>query len=261
MCVIILCPPGYAPDFDDHIDGVKDNPDGHGWAMRTPHGLEIWKGMSAEQGLGTFLRAREMWPDDWAMWHSRWATQGTVNEFNCQPFEVPGRDWVMAHNGVLPLSDGPFDERRSDSRIFAEDHVSKLEWTDLRKRFDEIDAWIAPSKVVIMSATQDADPVWIFGEKRGSWEADGCWWSARPWSSYCSKSSKPRWACGPGEVIDLQDEYEDEQFEGFAQGAIFSDPKDFDDEEDEAYYHWLSQHANDGNKTSYVEYLHEVDRG
>lgn len=188
MCILIACPPNRTPDLSDLWDAAEQNPDGHGWAIRTNGHIERMVSMDSDRAIGTFLSARERWPQSWAIWHSRFATQGTMNTQNCQPFEVPGQGWVMAHNGILPLSDGPFDGRRSDSRILAEDHLPQTSWQTMRHRFSDLDAWFAPSKVVVMSAGREkGGPVIIFGENRGTWAKDGCWWSARPYV-YLAKS-------------------------------------------------------------------------
>lgn len=195
MCILIACPPNRVPDLSDLWDAADQNPDGHGWAIRANGHIERFVSMDSGRAISTFFDARDRWPHSWAIWHSRFATQGVMDTSNAQPFEVPGQGWVMAHNGILPLSDGPFDNRRSDSRILAEDHLPQTSWATMRHRFTELDRWLSPSKVVVMSAGKEkGGPVIIFGENRGSWAKDGCWWSARPYawattSAWASKSN------------------------------------------------------------------------
>lgn len=216
MCILIACPPNKTPDLQDLWEATDQNPDGHGWAIRTNGRIEKYVGMEADRAIGTFLAARERWPHSWAIWHSRFATQGVMDTSNCHPFDVPGTGWVMGHNGVLPLSDGPFDDRRSDSRILAEDHLPQTSWVTMRHRFTEIDHWLSPSKVVVMSPYKEkGGPVIIFGETRGTWASDGCWWSARPYT-WVAKSNT--WAPGKGSDVDyLKDtRWDDEEEEAWA---------------------------------------------
>lgn len=182
MCILIACPPGETPNLTDLWDATDQNPDGHGWAIRVNGTIERYRGLDPDRAIATFLEARDRWTDSWAIWHSRFATHGTLDMGNVQPFIVPTHGWVMAHNGMLPLSDGPFDDRRSDSRILAEDHLSRVDWKHLRSGAEQLDKWLSPSKVVVMSPQKEkGGPVIIFGEKRGTWSKDGCWWSARPY--------------------------------------------------------------------------------
>ena len=134
MCIIIVAPPGKMIDIDQLVDATYENPDGSGWAMRTPHGIEtVRSAASIDHVLGSFLACREQNPNQWAVWHSRLATQGRLTDVNTHPYPVPNRPWVLAHNGILPLNDGPFTGLdRSDSRILAEDIISEATWEELR---------------------------------------------------------------------------------------------------------------------------------
>jgi glutamine amidotransferase len=168
------------PDLDTLDQCTYENDDGSGWVIRTPHGLEVFRSANhVDTVISTFINARDKWPNSWAVWHSRLATHGTIEDVNTHPFMVPGNDWAMVHNGILPLSDGPFKSDRSDSRILAEDHFSGQAWADLREAKDGIEHWLAGDKVVLISGPkQKGGPVIIFNEKRGTWDSeDGCWYS------------------------------------------------------------------------------------
>jgi hypothetical protein len=87
------------------------------------------------------------------MFHARYATHGVKNEENCHPFKVPSKhDTYLAHNGILDI-DIKAGDRRSDTRIFAEDTlpamggVTALDddhvWTMVSK-------WSLGSKIVVL---------------------------------------------------------------------------------------------------------------
>lgn len=215
MCILIACPPDTTPDLTDLWDATDQNPDGHGWAIRHDGTIERMVSVDADRALSTFLAARERWPGTWALWHSRFATQGVRDTTNCQPLIVPGTGWVMGHNGILPFSDGPLDNRRSDSRILAEDHLPTWGWKDLRLQSTALDAWLSPSKVVIMSPRKEkGGPVIILGEKRGTWAKDGCWWSSRPYvmNAAWKQSSRPLSAYLTDEELARWDDEEGDVF-------------------------------------------------
>ena len=180
MCIILVCPPGRTPDFDNIVQATYENEDGSGWMIRAPHGIEIVRSArNIEHVISTFTEARAMWPDSWAVWHSRLATHGQIDDANTHPFVIPGTNWAMVHNGILPLSDGPFRHDRSDSRILAEDHLSAATWREMREHKATIETWLQGDKVVVMSGSKEkGGPVIIFNEKRGEWDpVDNCWYS------------------------------------------------------------------------------------
>lgn len=180
MCIIIACPPGRQPNFDNLIDATWENPDGHGWVMQTPNGLEMFRTPDdPDEAVTRFWTARDEYPNGWAVWHSRLATHGGVNMENTHPFQVPGKPWYLMHNGVLPLTDGPFRHDRSDSRILAEDHISQVSWKQMRRDKKEIEKWLSNDKVVLISGRQErGGNVLIFNEHVGKWNVkDKCWYS------------------------------------------------------------------------------------
>ena len=179
MCLIIVCPPGKTPDMDTIIDATYDNPDGSGWCMRVNGGMEwVRSATNVDHVIGSFYAAREQHPDTWAVWHSRFATHGTTDDNNTHPFPVPGKPWMLMHNGMLPLSDG-FRGGRSDSRILAEDHISEMTWEEMLHDKVEFEKWLQGDKVVILSERREKHgPCLILNENRGIWaKDDGCWYS------------------------------------------------------------------------------------
>jgi len=183
MCLIIACPPGKTPDLDVIIDATIENPDGSGWCMRVNGGMEsVRSAHSVDHVIGSFWQARERWPNTWAVWHSRLATQGHLVDENTHPFQVTGKPWMLVHNGIMPLSDGPrigSMYSRSDSRIFAEDYISEYEWEEIHKDKPHLEDWLGYNKVVILSERREKfGPCLILNEHKGLWDKeDGCWYS------------------------------------------------------------------------------------
>ena len=202
ICLIIVCPPGKTPELDDLIDATIENPDGSGWCMRVNGTMEVVKSADkVDHVIGSFMQARERWPNAWAVWHSRMATQGQNTDDNTHPFKVPGKPWHLVHNGIMPLSDGPRHSRgvcRSDSRIFADDHVSEMKWTEMyatdRKGLED---WLGWNKVVILSERREVGgPCLILNEDLGNWdEEDGCWYSHYVDKSTCKGCHKRTVRC------------------------------------------------------------------
>ena len=180
MCIIIVAPPHKTPDWDNLVQATWENDDGSGWVIRTPHGLEIFRSARGiDKVLATFKGAREQWPDSWAVWHSRLATHGHIDDANTHPFQVPNTPWALVHNGIMPLNDGPFRDDRSDSRILAEDCIGTQSWADLRTLKEPFEKWLQGDKVVLISGQkEEGGPVIIFNEDLGKWDkADECWYS------------------------------------------------------------------------------------
>ena len=194
MCVIIVCPPGKDPGVDMLCDAMWDNEDGSGFAIRHDGTITVVRSHDDMQHvLDEWQRLRAKYPTAWAVWHSRLATHGGINMDNVHPFNVPNRPWILAHNGIMPLNDGPLPDRdRSDSRILAEDHVSHMTWGTIQARQGEFETWLRGDKVVIMSERREkGGPVIILNESKGYWDKDGCWYSTTIYGGGCKK-------CGHG---------------------------------------------------------------
>ena len=147
--------------------------------MRTPQGLFYDRHPTdIDKVIESFYRYRTEHPNGWAMWHSRLATQGRTTIENTHPYPIPGTDWVLAHNGILPLSDGPHKRDRSDSRILAEDYMSAESWADIFTARQEWEDWLDTNKVVLMTGRRQKGypAVIILNEDLGYW-IDGIWYS------------------------------------------------------------------------------------
>jgi glutamine amidotransferase len=191
MCLIIVCPPGQQPTIDTLLDTIISNPHGSGWMMKIGDNLEIVKAVDdIDHVLGTWLEAREANPDVYAVWHSRVATQGKHTDNNCHPFNIPGKKWGMAHNGIMNLADPPRPDQmkvefwkrdvRSDSRVLAEDYMPRWTWQEIFDAKEDWEFWLGKrNKVVLLNPDPgEADPIIILNERSGVWyEDDNCWYS------------------------------------------------------------------------------------
>jgi glutamine amidotransferase len=138
--------------------------------------------MSAKKSIKRFLELREQYPDGYAMWHARYATHGVKNEANCHPFKVGGTEYdtYLAHNGVLDILI-PKDDKRSDTRIMAEELLPRLGGVsalDDEYVYDMISSWSSGSKVAVMTNDPSAKyRLYIINESAGTWDDQGIWWS------------------------------------------------------------------------------------
>jgi hypothetical protein len=194
MCLLVVASPNSTPKKKDLECASCNNPHGFGFAVITPTQIITGRGMSSKKVIKEFLAVRKEFPASYAMFHARYATHGVKNEENCHPFKVPSKyDTYLAHNGILDI-DIKAGDRRSDTRIFAEDTlpamggVTALDddhvWTMVSK-------WALGSKIVVFTLDPSAkDQCYIVNEAAGHWDNEGMWWSnstytvASNWSSY-----------------------------------------------------------------------------
>lgn len=178
MCLLTFFPEHVLPDTMALWHGAVANDDGHGWAIVHSGRIIIGKSMRAEIAIEEFEKARAQFPKGPALFHSRWATHGTVNADNVHPFFVDGdQRTVLAHNGVLPIVPGKGD-KRSDTRILA-DGLSKR-FGSLRNfaTRQAIIRWMgAGNKLVILTVNPRLrGNAFILNEDRGNWDGD-IWYS------------------------------------------------------------------------------------
>lgn len=186
MCILSFIPAGI-PANDDAIEslwnGGINNPDGHGYAIASPDGMVIGKSLRLDECLSDFVDAREQYPNSPALFHSRWATHGSIRTGNCHPFYVGNSNMtVLAHNGVLPKSAHPKSgDDRSDTAVMAEELMPR-QWRRLDKpsvRNSLTQFCGRGNKLVILTV----DPKYrknhyLINESRGNWDkATGIWHS------------------------------------------------------------------------------------
>lgn len=182
MCLLAFISPGAQPDRAALECACRNNPDGFGFAILTGTGADdaIIRGhsMDSRELIDSFMAARAAYPTYGAMFHARWATHGVVDETNCHPFPVAGRDDIlMGHNGILSCTPDVKDPR-SDTRLFADAiMLQRFRHLDSRKTRKRLETWLGGSKLVILTT----DPfyqhnAYIFNEDLGEW-VNGTWYS------------------------------------------------------------------------------------
>ena len=181
MCLLVVCNPNSTPSKDELTTGACKNPHGFGFAIDTGSGIISERSMSAKKSIARFLELREQYPNGYAMWHARYATHGVKNELNCHPFRLAGEhDTYLAHNGMLDIAI-PKDDKRSDTRILAEELLPRLGGVsalDDDYLYDMIGSWSKGSKIAVMTNDPSAQyKIYIINESAGSWDDKGIWWS------------------------------------------------------------------------------------
>lgn len=219
MCMITFVPANVEIPEEGIRNGTVTNDDGHGWAVASARfGLQVGKSMDAKQALADFIKAREEHgPDSLGLFHSRFATHGTKNEYNVHPFWA-GENTVVAHNGILPGYWHPkAGDNRSDTRIFAEQTLP-LYLTDKgipsRRGGKEIAKMItSANKLVILSVADGTPRVRIVNANSGIHEG-GVWYSNSGYKPYTS-----HWSYGS------YGDYGDWSGYGYGRGYVYENGK------------------------------------
>lgn len=178
MCLLTYYPADVQPDPDLLYTGTEWNDDGHGFAIVTGRRLLIRKSMHAAELIDTFAKLRRKHRGA-AIFHSRLGTAGTMDLANCHPFRVAGdRRTIVAHNGIFPKVAQPTKgDDRSDTRIFAEDILRRLDLGDAAVRA-RLGTWMGKgNKVAILTVNPRYDASsYLINEGSGEW-IDGAWYS------------------------------------------------------------------------------------
>ncbi len=183
MCMLTYFPPNTAADRVALFNGGMNNPHGHGWAIAAGDRIISGKSMDLLEALDHFEEARDDNPGGPALFHSRWATHGSMGVDNVHPFIV-GRSplTVVGHNGVLPVVAHPVGrDERSDTRKFADEILSsqfrRLDRPGVQRALTQ---WCgSANKLVILTV----DPryrcsAYLINETAGHWDGEtGIWYS------------------------------------------------------------------------------------
>ena len=187
MCMLTYFPGGQQPDAEALQNGAIWNNDGHGFAIVDGDQIIVRKSMDAEYLIGEFVRMRARYSVGPALFHSRMATHGQVNEYNCHPFYVYHEpdtltlDTVVGHNGILPHDAQPRKkDPRSDTRLAAEEILGiDFDLTSSKAR-RTIKRWIGDNNKLVILTVNPAfkENAYIINEHRGVWDR-GIWYSNR----------------------------------------------------------------------------------
>lgn len=193
MCILSFIPGGIEPDIDGLLNGGISNPDGHGWAIVSDDSSHIIVGKTLNllDALETFEDARKQNMRGPAMFHSRWATHGSISTANVHPFDVGGSALtVLGHNGILSCTPKKGDDR-SDSRLFADEILpSRFRRLDKARAFTAMEQFIGSgNKLVILTVDpRYRNNGYIVNERLGNWDP-----TTGIWHSNYSYESTPKW--------------------------------------------------------------------
>lgn len=208
MCILSYLPPETPVDVDGLFNGGLHNPDGHGWAIvATEDEIVVGKSLDLADALDAFVTARERFPEGPALFHSRWATHGSVRLDNVHPFLMGGSgQTVVAHNGVLPAEAHPkAGDDRSDTRKFADEILStRFRRLDKPAAQRALSQWCGKGNKLVILTT---DPryrcsSYIVNEDAGRWDGD-----TGIWHSNGDYLSAPKWPVTVGAVAAQLDYY------------------------------------------------------
>ncbi|BDU00975.1 MULTISPECIES: class II glutamine amidotransferase [Nocardia] len=208
MCLLTYLPAQVAPDPDALAYGARANPHGHGFAIVAGGRILVGRGMNADRVITEFIKARGEHPTGPALFHSRYATHGSIGIRNCHPFRLGGdARTVLAHNGTLPkrVHPGPYDPR-SDTRIAAEEYLPKQPFgsIDTHRGARGLASWLGSSKLLILTVDPAyAHHAYLFGHHNGYWQ-DEIWYSNNSYLPLALRWPKRRrYLCGYCQKFDL----------------------------------------------------------
>jgi len=183
MCMLCVVPPNVIPSREKLENSALNNPHGFGFAIVIPSEkrIHVERTMNADTSINRFIEMRGKYPEGYAMWHARFATNGSTTIDNCHPFKV-GKDshTYLAHNGILPIIE-PHGDNRSDTRIFAEDllpAIGGVASLDNPQVVNLIEDFTSGSKVCVLTVHPDAKyQCYLFHEEKGWRDDSQVWWS------------------------------------------------------------------------------------
>jgi len=182
MCMLCVIPPNVLPSRDKLTYSAINNPDGFGFAIvvSSEQRIIVEHTLNPDDAINRFLDLRAKYPNDYALWHARYATHGSVNLDNCHPFYVVDDKTVLAHNGVLPI-DIPAGDTRSDTRIFTEDILAKMGGVvalDNPHMYNMIEEYTSGSKLCVLTVDPRAEyQMYLLHSDKGSEDESKVWWS------------------------------------------------------------------------------------
>jgi len=181
VCLLVICNPNAVPKREELKNGACANPHGFGFALVIDGKIFRYRTMSARKAISKFIHMRQQNPQGYAIWHARYATHGVRNEDNCHPYFVgDDNNTVLAHNGALDVFIGK-EDRRSDTRIFAEDVLPKMggiSAMDDENLYRVIEGWAGSSKIALLTTNpKSLSQLYIVNETLGTWDENGVWWS------------------------------------------------------------------------------------
>lgn len=188
MCIAIVCNAKSILTPTALKKGWDSNPHGAGFAYVDDDHVVIKKGYmdypSFEKAYLDY--AQKFAADSPFLVHMRVHTSGGITPKNTHPFEIKGG--ALIHNGIMfsPTGKraGPTHDRRSDTRVFAEDLYNILQLDHVKKAAEGIHQAIGRGNKVAF--LYDNKETFILGEDIGTW-VDGIWYSNSGCGTYSYK--------------------------------------------------------------------------
>lgn len=208
MCIAIVKPAGTVIDESVLKTCFENNPDGAGFAYRTPDGLVVEKGLFTWEAFIDAYRARNVADVD-ALIHFRITTKGDDSPENTHPFAIQAG--ALIHNGTI----SHLGERRgvpgakSDTRELAE-KWDAVTLDEMERFFDVFEHYVDDTRVAVMG--HDGRVI-VFNRKQ--WiEKDGVLYSNRGFEMdvYGWSAHRAAWGAA-GRPASLLDSARDEDVE------------------------------------------------
>lgn len=185
MCMLSYYPSGVIPEAEDLLNGITWNQDGAGFALIAGDTLIVEHSVDNPEALAErFVKLRKRHPEHPAMFHSRMSTGGVTEDANCHPYRVGGdNQTVIGHNGIFfPV---PATEKRSDTKVFAEDifpgRFRKLDSKRTTKKLTNYVTSRHSKLAVITNNPAYKQRGYLIGAELGMWRTDGAWHSNSDW--------------------------------------------------------------------------------
>jgi glutamine amidotransferase len=182
MCLAVYKPAGAWASKEQLRNSYEANPHGAGYAYHDGTQVHIVKGFFSWRSFWKSYK-RHVTSAMPALAHFRIATRGEKDMANCHPFNIG--NGALMHNGpCINHRHCNGDKERSDTRQFAEDFITGLASTQVKRIQPMIEHFIGTEKIVLLF---DDGEVILCNEKEGQW-ADGCWWSNSSFRGYGTRS-------------------------------------------------------------------------
>ena len=190
MCIAVVTRQNSVIKPEHLKRGWQTNPAGGGFAYVDKDQTVIRKGfMEYDKFEKEYLAAAEKFAGESPfLVHMRIRTSGDVSPKNTHPFPIKGG--AMIHNGIMFSPSGKragtAKDRRSDTRVFAEDLYNILQLDAVKKAAEGIHAAVGRGNKLCF--LYDNKEIFIIGEDIGFWH-EGVWYSNSGCIGYIDRSS------------------------------------------------------------------------
>lgn len=184
MCIIARIPAGTQLPEENLENMWQANPHGGGIGYIDGDKVAVKKAMELKEFKQLYKEVSTKHGDRDMLVHMRIATHGSVCLENTHPFTV-NKNTVMAHNGMMPdFFEPPKKSDMSDTRFFIETMMKRIDITSLddvyftRMLEQLINSDGYPNKLVFITSDKRLKfDSYIIGEKLGTYDKNGIWYS------------------------------------------------------------------------------------